>query len=408
MGKTLSALRESGYPMEDQDVQRYRLAALLHDVGHYPYSHAMEEAVTDHYTGQYIVSDDTQTPPAPEEKPFEHERVGKEVLIGDPDLQSIFKSAGVEAEDVSAVFMREEHQPQRLKLANLLSSDLDADRIDYLLRTAHHTGLPYGSVDINYILSQLTVDSLGNISLKGKALRAADHFLLSRYFDYQQVAYHKTVVGLEIILKDVLKSLLSEGMVECSASWVKHAVRSGVWHTFDDLLIWNKIRDLALTSADDVAKTKAAAILQRRPPKLIWSSEFLGGRTDNSVRQFGLLSQLLRSNVEKFTDLFGIPRDLWLVWKARLVLTKVGSHLTVSQAMQPDEDDQDKLEQSVRIIPSSQTESLPIMEMDQSLMKILSNYSFYSLRLYLLLPRELESRRGEIESYVRTQMDRLD
>ena len=213
MGKTLKALTDGGFPVTKRDTIRYRLAALLHDVGHYPFSHAMEEAVKDYYIGQYIVADDSS--PAPDlqdEQPFEHERVGKEVLLRDCELREILSSEGFSPEDISSIFIHEEHKEEQRKLANLLSSDLDSDRIDYLLRTAHHTGLPYGSVDLDYILSQLKGDSAGNICLSSKAMRAADHFLLSRYFDYQQVAYHKTVVGLELLLKDVLKALLTEGL----------------------------------------------------------------------------------------------------------------------------------------------------------------------------------------------------
>ncbi len=157
-GRILDAISPSNEKVTDRDKQLYRLAGLLHDVGHYPYSHTMEESVQNHYVSDYLEPSPSEhegdaMPDAEEfvggERFFLHERVGKEVLTRDSELQELLARYGYRPEEIYSVFIRE--QPPRF--ANLISSDLDADRIDYLLRTAHHTGLPYGSVDVDYLLT---------------------------------------------------------------------------------------------------------------------------------------------------------------------------------------------------------------------------------------------------------------
>ncbi len=157
-GRILEAISPSSEGVADRDKQLYRLAGLLHDVGHYPYSHAMEEAIQDHYASDFLepISSEQEGNGAPEsgefvggERFFMHERVGKEVLTRDKEICELLDDSGYSPQEIYSVFVREE--PPRF--ANLISADLDADRIDYLLRTAHHTGLPYGSVDLDYLLT---------------------------------------------------------------------------------------------------------------------------------------------------------------------------------------------------------------------------------------------------------------
>jgi uncharacterized protein len=406
MGRTLASLQHR-YPtkVSQEDIQLYRLAALLHDIGHYPFSHAMEYAVKDYYTGLYTTSQTADTAPEPnlqDDQPFDHERAGKEVVIADQRVRDALISAGVIPDNIPAIFMHEnvEH------FTNLISSDLDADRVDYLLRTAHHTGLPYGNIDLDYLISQLRLDKDGNVCLTQKALRAADHFLLGRYFDYQQVAFHKTVAALELILKDVLKALLSDGYVECSAGWVKQAIINGDWCTFDDAAVWQKMHELAKATNDDVMRIKTNAILERRPPKLVWQSEFLGTSSGSSRNRFKTLNKLLTHSVNDFANHFGIDRTLWDIWtQDGLALTKIGGQLSVSRAMASVEDDMHRFEQALRIFEPTTGGSLPVVEMEQSLMNVLSVYAHYAVRLYVTLPPEHDSRREEIETYIGSQLE---
>ena len=93
--------------------------------------------------------------------------------------------------------------------------------------------------------------------------------MLSRYFDYQQVAFHKTVAAFEWILKDLLAILLRDEQIDGSAQWVDEAIANGDWELFDDAAVIEKIRGLAASTTDSVTRNKAVALLDRKPPKLL-------------------------------------------------------------------------------------------------------------------------------------------
>jgi len=259
-GRILEALRNGGVSISDREIQLYRLAGLLHDIGHYPFSHAMEIALLDAFAERNVLDDkqqddDSQDATTQEDPPFKHEHLGKQILDGDPDLRRILTQSkiGITAREIHEIFTKV--NPPRF--ANVISSDLDADRIDYLLRNSYHTGLPYGDVDINHILGQMRVDEKGRICLTHKALRSADHLFLGRFFYYQQIPFNKTVVALEGALKDVIGALVKEKRVDGSRKAVIERIADGTWCNFDDGFVLEKIRELAGETQDEVLRLKA-------------------------------------------------------------------------------------------------------------------------------------------------------
>ena len=80
----------------------------------------------------------------------------------------------------------------------------------------------------------MKLDNENRICLDPSALRTAEHFLLGRYFDYQQVNFHKTVAALEWVLGDVVKEMLSMGKFDCSRLGIENMIATKIWHNFDD------------------------------------------------------------------------------------------------------------------------------------------------------------------------------
>ncbi len=376
--------------------QEYRLAGLLHDLGHFPYSHAFEEAVSDYYREQAtpaLLDSDTT---APVKRPLDHETLGGLLLDNDSEVSSTFERHGISSETVFSIFARTVPQ----EFSNLISSDLDADRIDYLMRTALHTGLPYGKVDIEYILSQLRLDGDNRICLTQQAQRTAEHFLFARYFDYQQVSYHKTVAALEEVLKDIVTELLKTGAIDCSESGILEMVESGLWCQFDDAYILQLIRELETgnTGYDNVLATKVNSLLRRIPPKLIGSIEFIDDRVRKGEHSRNVRD--LKRISEELSEEFGIPPDLWYVWDSKgISLTKVGSFAPVSM-LPPDEDE---LEQSIRI--ENDDGSIPIVNSAGSVMSVLAQKALFAARLYVLFPDEREVDRQRITERARQKVN---
>jgi uncharacterized protein len=165
-------------------------AALLHDVGHGPFSHAFEQATGQNhetYTRLIIHSDQTEV----------HRRL-RAFDPGMPErLARFFDEDADEGERTGSV---------PAYLARIVSGQLDADRCDYLLRDSHATGTNYGNFDLAWMLAQLRPDSAGKrFYLTRKGLSAAETYLFARYHMYRTVYFHKASRAAEVMLKLFLR-----------------------------------------------------------------------------------------------------------------------------------------------------------------------------------------------------------
>lgn len=193
MGKVAQRLYELGKITSFDEIEKLRLAALLHDLGHYPFSHCLEKPIQ-------------KLSPKNEGS---HEKLSVEFIhkTSIKDKLETFKP-----EEISSIISKENIQHPIYSL--LLSSDLDADRIDYLLRDAHATGVSYGFIDVDRLIGTLTVDEEDgedHLAIEDKGRQALENFLLARYHMYQVVYYHKTVVGFDLMLQKVYEELIKKG-----------------------------------------------------------------------------------------------------------------------------------------------------------------------------------------------------
>lgn len=408
-GRMVRAIEQNcEHKLDEHQIQLYRLAALLHDIGHYPFSHAMEHVLQDHYKAAQFLSDNSfgpQTSVLSEDPPaFDHETLGRKIIEVDEQIGRVLRQHSFTREEIKAVFSRETPGV----LSNLVSSDLDCDRLDYLMRTAHGAGIPYGGVDVEYLTTQLCIDSEGHLCLAKKALRAADHFLVSRYYDYTQVAYHKTVVGLEQVLRDVISGLVSRGL-DCSSVAMRRRIADGSISAFDDQAIVSEMRTCLnqLGNQDEILSRKLKSVLRREAPKLIVSSERIAPRSQENVYLNNV--DQLRKSIAQWAQHFSIDPRLWHLWKAKLNLTKIGS--TVSTGSTFDDEFEEERQQVVRILTThpkdSASKSKPLIEHDFALMKQLSDVRLYSIRLYVHLPENCANPaqlRQEITSKIKSDL----
>lgn len=375
----------------DKEKQKFRLAGLLHDIGHYPFSHAMENAIK-LYVSKYQLKGIIEKKDGESKKQqtlenpvryFKHESVGREVLLNDDEICTILKNGGFEPEEIYPLFTRDSEIENK---TNLISSDLDADRLDYLLRSAYHVGLPYGSIDIEYILRQITTDERGKICIDQKALRTVDHFLLCRYFDYSQVIFHKTVAGFEEVLKNIIIYLIDINKINFTPDSVKNSIESGKWYEYDDPYITNLIRTLYnKEDTPEHIKLMMKSIIERNPPKEIVKMEYIGETGQKEINGFKAKISDLENLVEKISEKFDINEENIFVWNnGALEITKIGKALEISKSIDLTKEDADKINQTVRIHNRISKNSVPIMERDDSLMNILSGKALYSIRLFVL------------------------
>jgi HD superfamily phosphohydrolase len=195
---------ELGYKEEglNRDLQLVRLAALLHDVGHAPFSHASE----------------TLFPERENEERYKHEDYSAAIVR--TELRSAIEdhplnvtNYGFTAEDIAALIDGSTSAKQRLFWRDLIDGQMDADRMDYLLRDSFHAGVQYGKYDLNRVVN--TVRAIPG--MRGRAPRlgiseggwhAAEGLVLARYFMFTQVYFHKTRVAYDVHLRGALEELL--------------------------------------------------------------------------------------------------------------------------------------------------------------------------------------------------------
>lgn len=166
-------------------------AALLHDVGHGPFSHAFEKVTGQHHeerTLEIITSSETE--------------VGRKLREHDPELPcklAVFFDEDIDEADKDRASMPEQ-------LTQLVSSQLDADRFDYLLRDSYATGTDYGRFDLEWLILQLIADAeRGRLILARKALDAAEAYVFARHHMYRSVYFHKTVRAAEVMVRLLMK-----------------------------------------------------------------------------------------------------------------------------------------------------------------------------------------------------------
>lgn len=295
-GQIMEAIRDSkwaaGYEITDAMVQVYRLAGLLHDIGHYPMSHAMEKARKSATLGGPHLN---------------HEEVGELILLEDTEISTILNNylkrqvedgnieveGEITASHISDIFRRtnpqeEPEQSNPLPITHftdIISSAIDADRLDYLCRSAHHSGVPYGSINVNYLISQFTMDpETAFVCLTHRAMNAADHFLLGRWFEYQRLIYHPTTHAVDVVLRRVLGALIDHERkhpdffpddgptMQLTRDNVKTMIATGTWADFDDAFVLQKLRKFRDETSEPSLKRMCETVISRKLPKLVYES----------------------------------------------------------------------------------------------------------------------------------------
>ena len=269
-------------------------AALLHDVGHGPYSHTFEKIF------------DTN-----------HEQITIDIILseGTEVNQILRKVSSTFPQEVASVIQKTHPNPQ---VVQLISSQIDADRMDYLLRDAYFTGVNYGTFDLTRILRVIRPYK-GGIAFTYSGMHAVEDYIVSRYQMYMQVYFHPVSRGMEVVLNHLLKR--ASACYNSESNPLKHSATflkpffEGTW-TLEDYLrlddgVLNTYFSHWLLEEDAILSDLSDRFINRRPFKSVPFNRINDGAKIDRMRQ---IVEAVGFDPEYYTAInnsFDLPYDFY-------------------------------------------------------------------------------------------------
>jgi len=306
-----------------------RIAALVHDIGHGPYSHLFEEILIK-ING----------------KDFSHEKITKSILENDESISNILKGNYVSEfgqvhdvyEDVLKVFDKKIEYDNIVR--SIISSQIDSDKMDYLRRDSYHTGSTYGIFDLERILSTLQTakDEEGReyIAIKLKGIPALEGFRIARYSLYTQVINHHTrLITDQMFLRALELAIFSENSIEKDTFSFEGRELDflKIYKELDDYSIYNMIlnvKDEAKISFQIINDLRNRILFKRA-----YENEFtrihLGKKMDITKNP-----TILKEYEQKLSEMTSIPEELIIVFVSNSELGLKGFKSS-SEAIKSDE-----------------------------------------------------------------------
>ena len=234
---------------------------LLHDIGHGPLSHVSEKIFG-----------------------FKHVDLTVEILQN-TEIKDILGQSEINVGDVVKI-IKNTSSPEHNYISQLVSSELDVDRLDYLTRDAYFTGVSFGRIDLERIVRTLEIykgggDIDGYVVSSNKGLEAIESYVLGRHLMHQGVYYHKTTRGFERLIESAFKrakSLAQDNKLEFPKEFEFLKNDNGLSVNdlveLDDYVVYNLIKQWR-KQEDDTLNKLATRIITRKPLKSIEPVQFI-------------------------------------------------------------------------------------------------------------------------------------
>lgn len=185
--------QETDFAVTETSCRSFLIAALLHDLGHFPYTHSLKELPLE-----------------------DHEALTARAILQEP-LYTLIKRFGASPETAAAIVDHSIHPDDTDTevhfFRKLLSGVLDPDKLDYLNRDALYCGVPYGMQDTDFVLSKVQFDKRYGIAIDSSAIMSIENILFSKYLMYRSVYWHRQVrIATAMMKKALWHGLLSKSI----------------------------------------------------------------------------------------------------------------------------------------------------------------------------------------------------
>ena len=222
-----------------------RIAGLLHDIGHGPFSHVFEEVLS-------------------EKRGMNHEDV-TEWIIRKGELGDLLEDGGVSRDRIADLVRGRRKTKTDAVVSGIVAGQVDADKMDYLIRDSFYCGVNYGLVDIHRLINSLEVSEGGFIEFDIAARGALESFLVARYEMFLNVYYHKTVRSVEVLLVKLMHT--ADDLLGLTAFSTPEEFLA-----LDDMSLISRLRGINPSESDEAKET--AELVQMLDSRIFYKSVF--------------------------------------------------------------------------------------------------------------------------------------
>jgi HD superfamily phosphohydrolase len=353
-----------------------RLAAMLHDVGTFPFSHSVEMAYINFWRNQ-----------AQESKPkykANHETLGTHIIENtdfDGGITRILKEEGIDPVELAKIIAG---QSENILANQLMHADVDADRMDYLIRDAYHTGVKIGLFDLDFLIRALRLHGTnGNsmLCIHEDGINVVDSFLVARYFWYSQIIHEGTGYKFDLIAAKIGEYFL-ENKLSYSFDQLmdKVAMNPNEYFTFNDSYFMAKLHEyLAGRIRHPMIGELSEMLARRQPPAQVRVAPLKPTVIENEEHRRQLVQQCQKAVAWVKEEVRLIDKNAWVIDD---IPTKDVLFTKSVNALKKDKKDPVNTSDSVKVL-TRHGELRLLVDVSQSLMKVLSHYRNFIPRLYL-------------------------
>ncbi|MGE3681479.1 MAG: HD domain-containing protein [Bdellovibrionales bacterium] len=353
-----------------------RLAAMLHDIGTFPFSHSIEMAYINFWRNQSDVTKPKYV--------ANHEVLGSHIILHtdfDGGITRILKEEGIDPVELSRVIAG---KSTNLLANQLMHADVDADRMDYLIRDAHHTGVKIGLFDLDFLIRALRIHEVNGekmLCIHEDGINVVDSFLVSRYFWYSQIIHEGTGYKFDLLAAKICEYFLENRLSYSFDTLMdKVSLNPYEYFTFNDSYFMAKLHEYLAGRIRHPMIGELSDMLARRiPPAQVRIAPIKPTVIENEEHRRTLVKQCQKATAWLKEEIRAIDPHAWVIddipqkdvmfTRNLEALKKAKGHPLQSR-------------DSVKVL-TRHNELRLLIDVSGSLMKVLSQYRNFIPRVYL-------------------------
>lgn len=355
-----------------------RLAAMLHDIGTFPFSHSIEMAYINHWRHQAHVG---------KPKYFaNHETLGSHIILNtdfDGGITRILKEEGIDPEELSRIIAG---KSENLLANQLMHADVDADRMDYLIRDAHHTGVKIGLYDMDFLIRALRLhvkDGEQMLCIHEDGINVVDSFLVARYFWYSQIIHEGTGYKFDLLAAKICEYFLENKLSYSFETLMDRvAMNPYEYFTFNDSYFMAKLHEYLAGRIKHPMIGELSEMLARRiPPAQVRVAPIKPTVIQSEEHRKDIVRQCQRAVDWLKEELKAVDSNAWMIDDIPMKDVMFTKNL---ESLKKDKDKRtpERSRDSVKVL-TRHGELRLLVDVSQSLMKVLSQYRNFIPRVYL-------------------------